>query len=177
MRFEPLELTGAFVIEVEPHVDERGLFTRTWSADEFAERGLDIAWAESSTSFNERAGTLRGLHYQAEPYAEVKLVRCTRGAVFDVIVDLRSQSPTFGRWVGVELTASNRRSVHVPAGFAHGFQTLEDDTELCYLISERYRPELARGIRWDDPRLAITWPSCEQRIISERDRALPTLDG
>jgi dTDP-4-dehydrorhamnose 3,5-epimerase len=175
MRLEPLELEGAFVVDVVPHVDERGLFARTWSASEFAECGLDVAWVEWSTSFNARSGTLRGLHYQAEPFPEAKLVRCTSGAAFDVIVDLRHGSETFGRWVGIELGADNRRAVFVPAGFAHGFQTLEDGTELCYLISEAYRPELARGVRWDDPTLAIAWPSCPDRIISERDRGLPLL--
>lgn len=177
MRLEALELHGAFVVEVEPHVDERGLFARTWSANEFAERGLVDVWVQSSTSHNRLAGTLRGLHFQADPHPEVKLVRCTRGAAFDVIVDLRPGSPTYRRWVGLELTENNRRSVYVPAGFAHGFQTLADDTELCYQTSARYEAELARGVRWDDPTLAVQWPSCERRLISDRDRALPTLNA
>lgn len=175
MHLRPLELEGAFVVDVVPHFDERGLFARTWSAAEFAECGLGVSWVQCSTSFNARSGTLRGLHYQAEPFPEEKLVRCTSGSVFDVIVDLRKASETFGRWVGIELSADNRRGVFIPAGFAHGFQTLEDGTELCYLISETHRPELARGVRWDDPTLAIVWPSCPRRIISERDRALPPL--
>jgi dTDP-4-dehydrorhamnose 3,5-epimerase len=175
MRFEELELPGAFVVEVDPHTDERGLFARTWSADEFAARGLISAWVESSTSYNRLAGTLRGLHYQDEPNPEVKLVRCTRGSAFDVIVDLRADSPTYRRWVGIELTADNRRGVYVPAGFAHGFQTLADDTELHYEISARYDRDLARGVRWDDPSLNVQWPPCERRVISDRDRQLPTL--
>jgi dTDP-4-dehydrorhamnose 3,5-epimerase len=176
MRLEPLVLQGAFLVEPEPNVDERGLFVRTWSADEFAERGLVASWAQSSASYNRLAGTLRGLHYQAEPRAEAKLVRCTRGAVFDVIVDLRPGSPTERRWVGLELTEDNRLGVYVPQGLAHGFQTLVDETELSYLISERYDANLARGVRWDDPSLAIAWPSCERSVISERDRTLPLLD-
>jgi dTDP-4-dehydrorhamnose 3,5-epimerase len=175
MRFEALELMGAFVVEAEPHEDERGLFARLWSAEEFADRGLASAWVESSTSYNRRAGTLRGLHYQADPAAETKLVRCTRGAAFDVIVDLREGSSTYARWVGVDLAAESRRAVYVPVGFAHGFQTLVDDTELHYEISAPYTPELARGIRWDDPTLAIRWPDCDVRVISERDRELPPL--
>lgn len=175
MRLEALELAGAFVVDVEPNEDERGLFARTWSTEEFAARGLTVAWVELSTSYNRSAGTLRGLHYQADPRPEVKLVRCTRGAAFDVIVDLRPTSPTYRRWVGVELTADNRRAVYVPAGFAHGFQTLADDTELCYAISERYDAALARGVRWDDSLLGVQWPTCDRRVISERDRQLPTL--
>lgn len=177
MRLEPLELAGAFVVEVEPHIDERGLFARTWSADEFAERGLVTEWAQASTSHNRVAGTLRGLHYQADPHAEVKLVRCSSGAAYDVVVDLRADSPTYRRWAAVELTAENRRGVYIPVGFAHGFQTLADDTELSYLTSARYRPELARGVRWDDPALGVEWPACERRVISERDRALPLLEA
>jgi dTDP-4-dehydrorhamnose 3,5-epimerase len=177
MRFEPLELEGAYVIEVEARHDERGLFARTWSADAFAERGLVSTWAETSTSYNRAAGTLRGLHWQDEPRPEVKLVRCTRGAAFDVIVDLRAGSSTYRRWTALELTADNRRAVYVPEGFAHGFQTLADDTELLYDISTPYVAELARGVRWDDPSLGVRWPDCERRVISERDRRLPTLDA
>jgi dTDP-4-dehydrorhamnose 3,5-epimerase len=177
MRFEPLELSGAFIVDVDPHTDDRGLFARTWSADEFAARGLVTEWVESSTSYNRVTGTLRGLHFQAEPHPEVKLVRCTRGAAFDVIVDLRTSSPTYLRWVGVELTADNRRALYVPADFAHGFQTLADDTEINYQTSARYHPELARGVRWDDSRLDVRWPPCERRVISNRDRQLPSLQA
>jgi dTDP-4-dehydrorhamnose 3,5-epimerase len=176
MRLEPHGLPGAFVVEVEPHVDERGLFARTWSADEFAAHGLDASWAQASTSHNRLTGTLRGLHYQDEPHPEVKLVRCTRGAAFDVLVDLRRDSSTYRGWAAVELTEENRRSVYIPAGFAHGFQTLVDGTELSYLTSVRYDPSLARGVRWDDPAVGVDWPACARRVISERDLALPLLD-
>jgi dTDP-4-dehydrorhamnose 3,5-epimerase len=175
MRLAPLELRGAYVVEVEPHVDDRGLFARTWSLDEFAEHGLGATWVECSTSFNVRAGTVRGLHFQDEPRREVKLVRCVRGAAFDVVVDLRPDSSTYRGWVGVEITADNRRGIYVPEGFAHGFQTLVDGTELTYQISERYDPELARGVRWDDPAIGVEWPECADRVISERDLALPSL--
>jgi dTDP-4-dehydrorhamnose 3,5-epimerase len=174
MIFRETELRGAFIIEIEPIEDERGFFARTFCRDEFRARGLDAELRQCSLSFNRRRGTLRGLHYQAEPHAEVKQVRCTRGRVYDVIVDLRRGSPTRGRWIGVELGAEDRRALHVPAGFAHGFQTLEDASELFYQMSEPYWPELARGLRWDDPSLAIAWPFGDP-IVSDRDRALPTL--
>jgi dTDP-4-dehydrorhamnose 3,5-epimerase len=175
MRFLATGLAGAFVIEPEPREDERGLFARTWCREEFAARGLNTAWAQCNVSFNNRRGTLRGLHYQAGPYAEVKLVRCTAGAAYDVIVDLRPGSPTCRRWAAVELTARNRRAVYIPAGFAHGFQTLADGTELFYQMSELYHPESARGARWDDPALGIAWPECPERVISPRDLAFPDL--
>ena len=175
MRFHPTPLRGAYLIEPEPHADERGCFARTWCHDEFAAAGLSAAWVQCNASHNRLAGTLRGLHYQAEPRPEVKLVRCTRGAAFDVIADVRPGSPTYGCWFAAELTAENRRALYVPAGFAHGFQTLCDDTELFYQMSERYDPALARGVRWDDPGLAIRWPDAAVRIISPRDEALPRL--
>jgi dTDP-4-dehydrorhamnose 3,5-epimerase len=175
MRFQELELAGAFRIEPEPKADERGFFARTWCRDEFAIRGICCEWVQCNISFNRRRGTLRGLHYQAEPWAEAKLIRCTMGAVFDVVVDLRPASPTHGRWAAVELTAANRRMLFVPEGFAHGFQTLADETELFYQMSQQYRPEAARGVRWDDPGLAIPWPECRERIISAADRCFPEL--
>src|SRR5262249_37299850 len=143
--------------------------------DEFADHGLNTTWVQCNVSYNRRAGTLRGLHYQADPRPEIKLVRCTRGAAFDVIADVRPASPTYGRWFAAELTAENRRALYVPAGFAHGFQTLSDDAELFYQMSERYHPELARGVRWDDRALGVAWPDCAARVISPRDQALPGL--
>jgi dTDP-4-dehydrorhamnose 3,5-epimerase len=175
MRFGETPIAGAWVVDVEPSSDERGLFARTFDADLFAERGLSSSFPQCSTSFNHRAGTLRGLHYQAEPHAECKLVRCTAGAVFDVMVDLRPGSPTNARWYGLELSAADRRAVYVPRGVAHGFQTLVDGSELLYLIDTPYEPAAARGVRWDDPAVGIEWPEPPggERVISERDRAFP----
>jgi dTDP-4-dehydrorhamnose 3,5-epimerase len=175
MHFTPTKLVGAFVIEPEAREDERGLFARTYCQDEFAVRGLNTTWVQCNVSYNRLRGTLRGLHWQAEPHAEVKLVRCTAGAAFDVIVDLRPDSPTYRQWVAVELTADNRKAVYIPAGFAHGFQSLSDGTELFYQMSEFYHPELAFGARWDDPALGIKWPPTERRIISDRDLSFPDL--
>lgn len=173
MRFEELHLGGAFVIEPERKEDERGFFARTWCRREFAAHGIDCDWVQCNISFNKRRGTLRGMHYQIAPHEEAKLVRCTMGALYDVIVDLRPSSPQRGKWVGVELTADNRRMLYVPPGFAHGFQTLADDTEVFYQMSEFHCPEAARGVRWNDPKLAIDWPPCEQRIITARDQNYP----
>ena len=153
-------------------VDERGFFARTFSREEFASAGLDDTIAQCSISFNAKPGTLRGLHYQAPPHAESKLVRCTQGAIYDVIVDLRPESPTFCEWIGVELSAANRVGIFVPKGMAHGFQTLTAAAEVLYQISESYQPDAARGVRWDDPRFGIDWPRAE-RIISARDKAYP----
>ena len=169
MIFTPTPLVGSFTIDVERREDERGFFARTFCVEEFAAHALRSDFQQSSISFNSRTGTLRGLHYQAAPHAETKLVRVTHGAVFDVIVDLRPASPTFKRWFGVELTALNRRALYIPEGFAHGFQTLTDDAEVVYQITPVYVPEAARGARWDDPAFAITWPAVKQRIISLRD--------
>jgi dTDP-4-dehydrorhamnose 3,5-epimerase len=168
----PTKLTGAMVVELEPIVDERGFFARTFSRDEFISAGLDGDIAQCSISFNEKKGTLRGLHYQAAPQAESKLVRCTRGAIYDVIVDLRAASPTFCEWLAIELSATNRLGLFVPKGLAHGFQTITPGAEVLYQISENYQPGTARGVRWDDPRFGIEWPPAE-RIISTRDRAFP----
>lgn len=173
MRFVETELPGAYVVELEPQFDERGYFARTWCEREFAQRGISMTVRQCNASVNRRRGTLRGLHYQASPHEEAKTVTCVRGAIHDVIVDLRRESSTFKRYVAVELTAENRRMLFVPPGFAHGFQTLADDTEVHYLISAFYAPESARGVRWDDPAFGIVWPPAEERIMSARDRAYP----
>ena len=175
MIFTETALAGAWIVEPERLEDERGFFARTFCAREFARRGLAPDMAQCSTSFNRRKGTLRGLHYQAEPHAEEKLVRVTMGAIFDVIVDLRDESPSFGRWFGTILSAENRRMLYIPKGFAHGFQTLADDSEVFYQISTFYDPASSRGIRWDDPELAVAWPNPQGAIVSARDRALPRL--
>jgi len=164
-------LAGAFVVEPSPIKDERGFFARTFCAEVFAARGLDDRFVQSSVSFNRRAGTLRGLHYQASPFGEAKLVRCTMGVAWDVMVDVRTGSPTYGRWFAIELSAMNRRAVYIPRGFAHGFITRSDDVEIEYQISTPYAPEHTRGIRYDDPVLAIEWPQAPA-VISARDLAL-----
>lgn len=175
MRFTETPLSGLYVVEPEPIGDERGLFARTCCAREFGAQGLVSRFVQCSTSFNRWRGTLRGLHFQAEPKPETKLVRCTAGAMFDVAVDLRPGAATRGQWFGVTLTAENRRALYLPAGMAHGFQTLADNTEVFYQISEFYHAELTRGVRWNDPALAIAWPLPEQPILSERDGLLPWL--
>lgn len=172
MIFRELQLPGAFVIEPERLEDERGFFARAFSKDEFAARGLDPTVVQCSLSFNRRRGTLRGMHYQVAPAEEAKLVRCVRGAIHDVIVDLRAGSPTFRRHAAARLDADNRLALYVPPGFAHGFQTLADDTELYYQMSAAYSPEHARGFRHDDPEVGIAWP-LPVAVISERDRGLP----
>lgn len=173
MIFTETELKGAFIIEPEKKEDERGFFARTWDHREFEARGLDPQLAQCSVSYNRRKGTLRGMHYQAAPHEEAKLVRCVRGAIYDAIIDLRPDSSTFKRWMAVELTTHNMRTLYVPKGFAHGFQSLQDDTEVFYQISEFYAPESSRGVRWNDPTFGIEWPSVEKRVISVRDRHLP----
>ncbi|HZB93934.1 MAG TPA: dTDP-4-dehydrorhamnose 3,5-epimerase [Stellaceae bacterium] len=172
MIFTPARLAGLMLVELEPHRDERGWFARAWCAREFAEHGLDPGLAQASLSFNHRRGTLRGLHYQRPPHAEAKLVRCLSGALWDVAVDLRPGSPTRGRWEAFELSAANRRALYIPAGFAHGFQTLAPDTEILYLISAFHAPEAAAGLRHDDPAFAISWP-LPVAAISPRDTAWP----
>jgi dTDP-4-dehydrorhamnose 3,5-epimerase len=176
VRFTETPLAGAFVVELDLLRDERGYFARTFDAGEFAERGLDASVVQCNTSFNERRGTLRGMHYQAAPNGEAKLVRCTRGSVYDVAVDLRDGAPTRGRWFGVELSADNGRMLYIPAGMAHGFQALEDDTELHYQMSHHYVPEAARGVRFDDPAFGIEWPLPDP-IVSERDRGFADFEG
>jgi dTDP-4-dehydrorhamnose 3,5-epimerase len=175
MIFAPASVEGAFVIDVEPRRDERGSLARTFCEREFAEHGAPMKIVQSSTIESPRAGTLRGLHYQVAPDAEIKLVRCTRGSIFLVMADLRPGSPTRHRWFGVELSAASQRLAYVPEGFAQGYQTLEDDTEVLYHMSHHYVPGAARGVRWDDPVLGIEWPPADQRVISDRDRAWPGL--
>jgi dTDP-4-dehydrorhamnose 3,5-epimerase len=171
--FVETPLQGAFVIDLQPVSDERGFFARAWCQHEFEEHGLESRLAQCSVSFNYSAGTLRGLHYQAPPHEEVKIVRCTSGAVFDVIVDLRPNSSTYAAHHSVILSAANRRMLYIPEGFAHGFQTLEDNTEVYYQMSEFYAPDAARGVRWNDPAFGIVWPHAERLIIAERDRTYP----
>jgi dTDP-4-dehydrorhamnose 3,5-epimerase len=174
MRFVPTPLPGLVILEQERHADARGYFARTWCKDELAAHGLVNEIAQSSVSFNARRGTLRGMHWQAPPFAEVKIVRCARGALFDVGVDLRPDSPTFRRWFGVELTPDNGRGLYLPRGFGHGFLTLADATEVHYEISTPFKPETARGMRYGDPFIAIGWPSAPE-VISDRDRDYPNV--
>jgi dTDP-4-dehydrorhamnose 3,5-epimerase len=170
MRFSELELTGVYLVEPEPITDSRGFFARTWCADEFAEHGLEAVVAQCNVSYNTRRATIRGLHYQVDPFAEAKLVRVTAGAILDVAVDVREDSPSRYRWLAVELSAEKRNALYIPAGFAHGLQTLSDGAEVFYQMFERYSPEHSRGLRWDDPRLAIEWPLADP-IVSDRDRS------
>jgi dTDP-4-dehydrorhamnose 3,5-epimerase len=175
MRFEPTELPGAWVIELEPHADERGFFARTFCEREFAQHALPTHYPQTNLSRNSRAGTLRGMHYNAAPDGEAKFVRCVRGRIYDAIIDLRADSPTREKWFGVELSADTGRALFVPAGFAHGFVTLDDDSDVFYHMSEFFKPEAARGLRWDDPRFGIRWPRTPS-VISARDRAYPDFD-
>jgi dTDP-4-dehydrorhamnose 3,5-epimerase len=175
MIFRETPLAGAWVLEPERFEDERGFFARTYCRRDFAARGLDPDIAQCSVSFNHRRGTLRGLHFQAAPHEEIKLVRVTRGAVWDVIVDLRPESPTYARHFSIVLSAEERNELYIPKGMAHGFQTLEHGTEVFYQISEFYAPESARGYRWDDPTFAIPWPE-PVTVISEKDRNLPLFE-
>jgi dTDP-4-dehydrorhamnose 3,5-epimerase len=179
VRFVETTLPGAWVIEPELLRDDRGWFARTFDAREFADRGLEPAIAQCNASFNALAGTLRGLHYQAEPHGEPKLVRCSRGAIFDVAVDLRPDSPAYRKWVGIELSAANTLLLYLPRGVAHGFQTLVDNCEVLYQMGAEYVPESARGVRWDDPAFAIEWPEVAtgSRTISERDSDYPDFDA
>jgi dTDP-4-dehydrorhamnose 3,5-epimerase len=172
VKFTETSLEGAYIIEIDPIEDDRGFFARTWCHHEFEEQGLNTKIAQCSTSFNSRKGTLRGMHYQDKPFQETKVVRCIMGAVYDVIVDLRVESPTYLKWISIELTAINRKMVYIPVGFAHGFQSLEDNTEVFYQISEFFKPELSRGIRWNDQAFGFTWP-IQQCIMSERDKNFP----
>ena len=176
MIFTESPLPGAFLVDIEPLADERGFFARSFCTDEFAAQGLAVDWRQCSVSFNARKGTLRGLHYQDAPHEEHKLVRCTAGAIFDVIVDVRPHSSGFKRWFGVELTAQNRRSLFIPPGYAHGFVTLSDDAEVYYMISVAHAPESARGFRWSDPAFDIQWPMTPS-VISSRDNAYPLLES
>jgi len=174
MKFESTPLDGAFVVSLQRIEDERGSFARSYCAREFAAQGLEPLSAQCNLSWNARRGTLRGMHYQADPHREAKLVRCTRGALWDVIVDLRPESPSFRHWHGVELSAANALALYVPPGFAHGFQTLLDDTEVFYQMSAFHDPELGRGVRWDDPAIGIRWPLADP-LLSQRDRSFELL--
>ena len=175
MIFTELPLQGAYTVEMQRLADERGFFARSYCAEEFAAHGLGPELRQCSVSYNARRGTLRGLHYQSAPHEEHKLVRCTFGAVFDVIVDIRASSPTYRRWHGAELTADNRRSLFIPPGFAHGFVSLTDHAEVYYMISVAHAPQSARGLRWNDPAFAIEWP-LPPVVICARDAAYPLLD-
>jgi dTDP-4-dehydrorhamnose 3,5-epimerase len=176
MIFTETKLKGAFLIDLAPHYDERGFFSRSWCQNEFSNHGLNPNVVQCNISYNEKRGTMRGMHLQTPPFAEAKLVRVTRGSIFDVIIDLRDGSPTFLQWLGVELTAQNRSALYVPEGFAHGFITLEDDTEVFYQMSEFYSPECSRGYRWNDPAFGIEWP-IPISVISEKDAALVDFDA
>jgi len=169
MLFTEARLKGAYIIDLERREDDRGFFARSWCQDEFREHGLNPNLAQCNVSFNLKKGTLRGMHYQAEPYPEAKVVRCTMGAIHDVVIDLRPDSPTFKQWLAVELSAENRRALYVPEDFAHGFQTLVDNTEVFYQMSEFFHPECAQGVRWNDPAFEIEWPD-DTRSISLRDQ-------
>ena len=177
MIFRETKLKGTYLIDPERIEDERGFFARTCCQREFESRGLCSQFVQCSISFNRIAGTLRGVHYEAPPHAEIKLVRCTAGSVYDVVVDLRPNSPTWRQWVAVELTADNRRMLYIPEGLAHGFQTLVDNTEVFYQISAFYHPEVARGVRWNDPGLGIVWPEAPRRVLSEHDANYPDFAG
>ncbi len=173
MIFHPTPIDGAYIVEVEKIEDERGFFGRAFCADVFREKGIPFAVAQANVGCSRKKGTLRGLHYQLPPHEEAKLVRCIRGAVFDVIIDLRQGSRSYGRWFGTELTADTPRLFHMPKGTAHGYLSLADDSEIFYLVSEFYTPGAERGIRWDDPAFAIQWPITDNLTISEKDRAWP----
>lgn len=175
MKFHELPLSGAWLIELDKRGDDRGFFARAFCADEFAQRGLEHDFVQANDSFSATEGTLRGLHYQRHPSAEAKLVRCIRGHLYDVVLDLRPESAMFGRWHGVELSADNRLRLYVPPNCAHGFITLEADTEALYLVSARYAPEHERGVRWDDPYFNIEWPIAPV-VVSEKDQSHPDFD-
>ncbi len=177
MIFNPTKLKGAYLIELEKREDERGFFARSWCQREFEAHGLNPRLVQCNISFNKKKGTLRGMHYQAPPYQEAKLIRCTAGAIYDVIIDLRQNSETYKEWIAVELTAENRKMLYVPEGFAHGFQTLMDNTEVFYQMSEFYIPPYSRGIRWNDPQFKIIWPEAEERVISLKDQTYPDFEG
>ncbi len=172
MTFHEKNIHGAFEIQLERKADERGFFARSWCQKEFESHGLNPKLVQCNVSFNTQKGTLRGMHYQAAPYEEAKVVRCTRGAIYDVVIDLRPESRTFKSWIAAVLTAENRNMIYVPEGCAHGFLTLEDATEVFYQMSEIYNAESARGVRWNDPAFQISWPT-RVEVISERDRSYP----
>jgi len=172
MKFIETKLKGTYIIELEPMEDERGFFARSFCQKEFKKHGLNFRIVQCNISFNKKRGTLRGMHYQVSPYEEAKLVSCIRGAIYDVIIDLRQDSPTYCQWFAVELTEENYKMLYIPKGFAHGFQTLEDNTVVFYQMSEFYYPECARGVRWDDSTFEIEWPLSEQ-VMSKKDLSYP----
>lgn len=176
MIFTETRLQGAYLIDLEPIADERGFFARSWCRREFEQHGLKTDLAQCNLSFNHHKGTVRGMHFQLAPHREVKLVRCIRGAIYDVIVDLRSESPTFKSWAGVELNAENRRMFYVPEGFAHGYQAMVENSEVFYLTTQFYQPDAERGCRWNDPAFAIQWP-LEVTQISNKDKGYPDIQS
>ncbi len=176
MRYSQTTLPGVFVIDLELREDERGFLARTYCEKEFAAHGLNTHWPQCNLTLTRKRGMIRGLHFQAEPKPETKLIRCATGAIFDVLVDLRRDSPAFGRWEGFDLTGRNRRMLYAPGGIAHGFQCLSDNAEVFYQMSEFYFPELARGLRWNDPQVGVRWP-LPHPVLSERDQNLPLLGG
>jgi dTDP-4-dehydrorhamnose 3,5-epimerase len=176
MNFSRTSLAGVWLLDLEPRGDDRGFLARTYCEKEFHDQGLNTQWPQCNLTLTKKRGMLRGLHFQADPKPEIKLIRCSAGAIYDVLADLRPGSPTFGRWEAFELTAANRRTLYVPGGIAHGFQCLADDSEVFYQMSEFYYPDLARGVRWNDPHLAIRWPIPDPQL-SPRDQALPLLRG
>ncbi len=174
MKFKPGALSGVWLVELELREDERGFFARTYCEGEFGAQGLNTRWPQCNLTRTKQRGMIRGMHFQAEPKPEIKLIRCSAGAIFDVVVDVRRGSATFGHWEAFELTAENRRTLYVPGGFAHGFQCLADNSEVFYQMSEFYVPELTRGLRWNDPAVGIRWPAANP-VLSERDQNLPLL--
>ena len=173
MIFKETKLKGAFVIEIEKREDERGFFARAWCKREFEDHGLNAQLVQANIAFSRKKGTLRGMHYQAPPYEEAKLIRCIKGGVFDVIIDIRPDSPQYKEWFGLQLTSDNYKMLYVPEGFAHGYQTLDDNTEVFYPASQFYSPESERGVRWDDPAFGIEWPETDNLVMSEKDKTWP----
>ena len=171
MIFKKTAVKDAFIIELEKICDDRGFFARVWCKNEFEAHGLNTRLVQANVASNKKRGVIRGLHYQISPYEESKLIRCTKGAIYDVIIDLRKDSPTYKQWIGVELSADNYRMLYVPEGFAHGYQTLQDNTEVTYQVSQFYTPDSERGIRWDDPTFNIKWPETEKQIMTEKDQS------
>ncbi len=174
MKFIETPLKDSYIIEIEPIADERGFFARTWCENEFKKRGLNPKIVQCNISFNNKKGTLRGMHYQAKPHEEAKLVRCTRGSIYDVIIDLREDSSSYKQWFGIELNQENNKMLYIPEGFAHGFQTLENNSEVFYQMSNFYYPESSKGVSYKDPCLKISWP-LEITLISEKDRLFPNI--
>ena len=173
MIFHETSLKGSYILEMEKVEDERGFFARMWCKEELESHNLDKNLVQCSLSFNRCKGTLRGMHFQIPPHGETKLVRCTKGAIFDVIIDVRAKSSTYLKWMGIELSEENKKMIYIPKGFAHGFQTLVGNSEVLYFISDSYHPEASRGINWKDPAINITWPRVKERIISKRDQNWP----